>query len=267
MSWIGKLGGGIVGFLAGGPVGAAVGMLLGHQFDRGLGGAGRPRVVDFGGSADRQRIFFETTFLVMGHLAKADGRVSEEEIRAARSVMHQMRLNPERVRRAIGLFNQGKEPGFEVDAKIDRLASACRFQPQLIRAFLEIQFHVVLSKPSLSAAERTILWRVAGKLGVSRVELAQLEAVLRAQRHFGPSGGRADTSGKQALSEAYRALGVSEDASDKEVKTAYRRLMNQHHPDKLVAKGLPDEMMEIAKERTREIRAAYDLVKQRRGMT
>jgi DnaJ like chaperone protein len=241
-------------------------MLLGHQFDRGLKGGPQPRMANFGGSAERQRVFFETSFLVMGHLAKADGRVSEEEIRAARSVMHQMHLRPEQVRRAIDLFNDGKQPGFTVDDKVDRLARICRHQPQLIRTFLEIQFHVALAKEHLSANERAVLWRIAGRLGVSRVELAQLEAVLRAQRHFGNAGQQTARSGQQALSEAYRALGVSASASDKEVKTAYRRLMNEHHPDKLVARGLPDEMMEIAKEKTREIRGAYDLIKERRGM-
>ena len=97
------------------------------------------------------------------------------------------------------------------------------------------------------------------------MELAQLEAVLRAQRHF---RSEAPHRGRQGavLGDAYKALGVEPEATDKEVKTAYRRLMNQHHPDKLVAKGMPESMLEVAKERTREINAAYDLIKERRGI-
>ncbi len=68
------------------------------------------------------------------------------------------------------------------------------------------------------------------------------------------------------MAKAYAALGVAADASDKEVKMAYRRLMNQHHPDKLVAKGLPESMMTVAKDKTREIRTAYDLIKDQRGI-
>ena len=264
MNWYGKIGGGILGLIVGGPVGAAIGAFIGHQFDRGLslatlGGDGQFNQVE------RQTVFFESTFRVMGALAKADGRVSEQEIQAARSVMHQMQLRPEDVRRAIELFTEGKQPGADVDGQVRRFRQVCGGQPQLVRTFLEVQFEIVLAKGSVTAAERDLLWRVADTLGVGRVELAQLEAVLRAQRHF---RGQGTDRGQQGLGlgDAYKALGVEADASDKEVKMAYRRLMNQHHPDKLVAKGLPDSMLEVAKEKTREINAAYDLIKDRRGI-
>jgi DnaJ like chaperone protein len=264
MNWYGKIGGGVLGLLVGGPVGAAIGAFIGHQFDRGLsigslGGDGRFN------HAERQQVFFESTFRVMGALAKSDGRVSEQEIRAARSVMHQMQLRPEDVRRAIELFTEGKQPGADVDGQVLRFRQACGGQPQLVRTFLEVQFEIVLAKGSITTAERELLWRIADQLGVGRVELAQLEAVLRAQRHFRRDGpGRAQQG--LGLGDAYKALGVEAGASDKEVKTAYRRLMNQHHPDKLVAKGMPDSMLEVAKEKTREINAAYDLIKERRGI-
>lgn len=266
MNWYGKIGGGILGLIVtgGNPFGAAIGVFIGHQFDRGLslgdiGGGGQF------GHAERQQIFFATTFRVMGALAKADGRVSEEEIQAARSVMHQMQLRPEDVRRAIGLFNEGKQPGADIDGQVQRFRQACGNQAQLVRTFLEVQFEIVLAKGNVTAAERALLWRVADILGVGRVELAQLEAVLRAQRHFRREAPDRRQPGI-ALGDAYKALGIESDASDKEVKTAYRRLMNQHHPDKLVAKGLPESMLEVAKERTREIRAAYELIKERRGI-
>lgn len=266
MNWYGKLAGGILGFLAGRWLGAAIGILLGHQFDRGLGSAipspsRRQRRVRFS-SAARQQIFFETTFLAMGHLAKADGRVSEQEIQAARQVMHRLKLRPEEVQRAIGLFRAGKDPQTDVEQKLAEFAAACRRQPELIRAFLEIQMSIIVSKDSVAPAERHALWRIADILGVGRVELTQLEALLRAQRTFG-AGRRAQPS-QNKLSDAFKALGVDRDASDREITTAYRRLMNQHHPDKLQAKGLPESMMEAAKERTREIRAAYETIREHR---
>ncbi len=268
MNWIGKLSGGILGLIAGGPIGAAVGALLGHQFDRGLGGFGRPDTdrEPMGGlsNASRQQVFFETTFLVMGHLAKADGRVSEEEIQAARAVMHKMRLRPEDVRRAIELFTAGKCPDFPIDRQVTRMRQACRSQPELIRTFLEIQLDLALSKDRIRSRERELLWRIAALLDVGRVELAHLEAILRARRSFGQN--RSAAHARNDLREAYKALGVEPNASDRDVKTAYRRLMNQHHPDKQAARGLPDAMLEVAKERTREIRAAYELIKERRNM-
>ena len=110
---------------------------------------------------------------------------------------------------------------------------------------------------------RSVLWRIAEVLGIGRVALAQLEALLRARRSFGQD--RPRQAQRTDLEAAYQALGVAPGAPDQEIKTAYRRLMNEHHPDKLVAKGLPDEMLEMAKDRAREINAAYDLIKQSRG--
>jgi DnaJ like chaperone protein len=270
MKWIGKIGGGVLGFVAAGPVGGLVGALLGHQFDRGLATAGarirrrssRHAFSDLSNTA-RQQVFFETTFLVMGHMAKADGHVSEAEIQSARTVMHQMHLRPEHVRRAIDLFSRGKRADFALDEQVATMREACGRHSDLIRTFMEIQLEMVLSKGSIHAAERDSLWRIADNLGMGRVELAQLEAILRARRSF-RGGHGAGAERQNAIDQAYKALGISSDAAPKEIKTAYRRLMNQHHPDKLVARGLPDSMLEGAKERTREIRSAYELVRDHR---
>jgi DnaJ like chaperone protein len=270
-SWVGKLIGAALGLLLskGSLLGMFVGGFIGHQFDKGfgagkLGGATFSRVAP----ARRQQVFFESLFLAMGHLAKADGHVSEAEVHVARTYMHAMRLSPENVRLAINLFTRGKEPNFPIDQQIRELNEVCQGQPALIRNFLEVLMDMALLKRSMSAAERELLWRMAAGLGVGRVEMAQFEAVLRAQRSFGQGRGRggAQPSAAADLEQAYKALGVTPSASDKEVKTAYRRLMNQHHPDKLVARGLPDSMMEVAKERTREIRKAYETVRDHRGM-
>lgn len=266
MSWIGKVGGGLLGFVTAGPVGAAIGVLLGHQYDRGmvLGPQSARRSDGFRASSDtRQRVFFEATFLVMGHLAKVDGRVSEAEIEAARRVMWRMRLRPADVRRAIELFNTGKQPGFPVDVQVERLRRAVSGQPELLRAFLELQMDMALGKETLSASERELLGRIADRLQVDRAELAHMEAILRARRSFSQQ-----RRGRQvgALDKAYEALGIAASASDQEVKTAYRRLMNQHHPDKQMARGLPESMLEIAKDRTAEIRAAYEVIKEHRGI-
>ena len=72
-------------------------------------------------------------------------------------------------------------------------------------------------------------------------------------------------SESQSIDEAYRVLGVAASASDDDVKKAYRRLMNQHHPDKLVARGLPQSMIGIAEQKTHEVRAAYEKIKAQRG--
>lgn len=274
MAWIGKLAGGLLGYAVARLPGAIVGVILGHQFDRGL--RLRPRVV--GTAADRQRVFFESTFIVMGHLAKVDGRVTEAEIGAARGVMQRMRLDERQRQLAIQLFNTGKQQDFPVDGQVARLREYCGSEPQLLQLFLEIQVDVALATGEISAPERVLLGRIAAGLGFGALALAQIETLLRLRRGqpggqgFGQGQGYGQGYGQgreppraDSLAKAYQVLGVPASASDREVKTAYRRLMNQHHPDKQAARGLPDSMREIAEERTREIRAAYDAVREHRG--
>ena len=260
--WTGKAVGALLGSMIGGWIGALIGVAVGHQFDQGLE---RSSPAQWGSSsAHKQRAFFETTFAVMGHIAKADGRVSEEEIRAARGVMHRMQLTPEMIREAITHFTAGKDPGYPLTEHLAQLRKTLGNRPDLCRAFMEIQIQALVMAGSIQPRDRELLWRIAQNLGVGRVELAQIEALVRA--HARANSGQTVDPG-QRLDEAYRVLGVAPTVSDREVKTAYRRLMNQHHPDKLVARGLPESMIDVSKEKTREIRAAYDRIKAQRGMS
>ena len=259
MTWIGKAVGGVLGLMVGSYVGLAVGVLVGHQFDRGL--AKRTREGPSAGFSSQriQSSFFRATFAVMGHIAKADGRVSETEIRAARLVMHGMKLSPAQVSSAVAHFSEGKSPGFPLDATLRRLRSQLQDRPDLTRAFVEIQVQAAVAAGPIDRTRRGLLWQVARGLGLGRVELAQIEALVRA--HQARGAGRDLVS----VEEAYTVLGVEPDASDQEVKTAYRRLMNQHHPDKLVSRGLPESMLGVAEQKTQEIRAAYERIKSRRA--
>lgn len=257
MNWTGKLVGVIVGSLAG-PVGAAVGLFLGHQFDRGVRGASD---ASFEGVGQR---FFEATFGVMGHVAKADGRVSEAEIRAARDIMNRMRLNPAQVQQAIRLYTAGKSPDWPLQGELARLREALGARRTLRRAFIEIQMEAALANGHLGAATRDLLWQISAALDLSRVELAQVEALLRFGRTFG--GERGAQPPQRSAADAYRVLGLEPGASDADVKLAYRRLMNQHHPDKLRSRGMPESMIPVAEAKTREIRAAWDTLRAARGM-
>jgi len=262
--WAGKLIGAVLGFLLARLAGALIGLVLGHQFDRGFkSGSGDGF---FGGfrtaSAQTHEVFFRATFSVMGHLAKADGRVSELESQAARSVMYHMRLSPEQVKDAIKCFTAGKQADFRLPAMLEELRRGIGMQRALLTAFLEIQVQAAAADGNIAPASRQVLWEICRHLGVSRVELAQIEALVFAQRQ-GPRAAQQSSSG---LRQAYQVLGVAPDAGDKEVKTAYRRLMNLHHPDKLIARGLPEEMMQDSKEKIREIRAAYDAIKAARRL-
>jgi DnaJ like chaperone protein len=264
MIWQGKALGALIGAVAAGPAGALFGTFIGHLFDvqAGVGDdAAQPSA-----SSDAmgvQERFFRTTFQVMGHLAKADGRVSEDEIRAARAIMNEFRLGEREVELAIDLYTQGKGREFPLDQALRELRLACRNRPDLCRMFVQIQLQTALWGDGLNGASRQILARVCATIGVSAYEIVQMEALLRMQQASRQPNQRAQTD---SVAEAYEVLGVKRTATDSEVTKAYRRLMNQNHPDKLVARGLPESMMKVAEEKTRQIRAAYELLRSARGM-
>jgi DnaJ like chaperone protein len=277
MNWGGKIIGGTLGLLALGPFGAALGAFIGHQFDTGqslgsmFGGGPDPRLVN--------ELFFPTTFRIMGHIAKADGHVSEREIASARAVMYALHLTPAQIQAAIGYFTEGKQPGFDLDGVLRRLRAAIAPYPDLAHFFVEIQLQASLAGDGLSPAPRARLQRVALMLGLTPGDFARLESLLRFRQGAGTAGGAgagagADSgagasggaAGAERLQQAYSLLEASVAMSDEEVVKAYRRQMSRHHPDKLQANGLPESMLERAKERTQQIQAAYELIRARRGM-
>ena len=130
----------------------------------------------------------------------------------------------------------------------------------LIQMFLEILMATAFADGHLDDNEKNILLQIAADLGYSRAQFDELVYRLSGQMHFA-----SEESRQQKLAAAYELLGLGPDCSEAELKKAYRRQMNQHHPDKLVAKGLPDEMIDLAEEKTREIRAAYELIRERRN--
>jgi DnaJ like chaperone protein len=205
----------------------------------------------------------------MGCLAKADGRVSEQEISAARAVMAELRLDSARVQQAIECFTAGKQPGFDLTAELTALERVCGGRPDLVRVFVEIQVRAALSGNNLDGAVRPLLNRLAGRLGLSPFELAQIEAVLRIRGggfRYAHAAGAPGPSASEKLDQAYKVLEAVPGDSDQEIVKAYRRQLSRHHPDKLKANGLPESMIEHAKQRTQQIIEAYELIRERRGM-
>jgi DnaJ like chaperone protein len=269
MKWIGKVTGGLLGGLVLGPIGAALGVLLGHQFDEMSGETAEPlAAAELATIGER---FFRASFQVMGYLAKADGRVSEREITAARAIMEELRLGAPQVREAIACFTAGKQPAYDYGAELTQLGRICRSRPDLARVFLEIQVRAALEGNDLEGAVRPLIGRLAAALGVSALELVHIETVLRIQRSGGFGAFRTPGAGAAAardreLQEAYRVLETAPAASDEEVAKAYRRQLQRHHPDKLKAHGLPESMLAHAKQRTQQIIEAWDIVRERRGI-
>lgn len=260
MSWWGKLVGGTFGFMMGGPIGALLGAALGNYFDGGLDSISMDETLGIGATERVQSVFFTTTFAVMGYIAKSDGKVTRDEIALAEQVMGQMQLNAEQRKLAIRLFNEGKKDNFPVHEILAQFKQESHRRRNLVQMFLEIVIATALADGVLNVREQDILESLAGDLGWSTDDFLQLLNMVSVQAHFGEQ-----QPAQEKLGAAYDLLGIDESVNDQALKRAYRRLMNQHHPDKLVAKGLPEEMIDIATQKTQDIKSAYELIKSHRA--
>jgi len=254
--------GALIGLFSGGFFGLLLGGGLGFLIDRAL----RSSVAKY----NPQQLFFRATFTVMGKVAKADGRVSETEISFAREVMARMNLSEEKRREAIECFSEGKQTEFDIASVLLPLGALLRHRSAVKLMFVEIQLQAAMADGEVSPAEQALLSEICRLLQFTPQEAQALLSRIRAEQAFREQAYRSHQDPEHysgaSLEQAYGVLGVESTASDAEVKKAWRRLMSQHHPDKLVSKGLPEEMIQLAKEQTQEIQAAYDQIRTARGM-
>ena len=224
---------------------------------------------------ERKNIFINTVFMLMGKLAKADGRVSEAEIAQAEAFMVQLEMTPERRKAAIGLFKKGTQADFSIDKTIKDFLASCGDAANLKQLMIMYLLGSALADGKIVAAEQSLLRDIALRLGFSESSLQQLLMMIQAQSQFsggryhsGSTGGGYSSAQNSAdsLASAYKALGVEKDISDSMLKKSYRKLIREFHPDRLMGQGLPEDMIKVATERSKEIQAAYDLIKKSRGL-
>ncbi len=273
----GKVLGTLFGFMFGRWLGAILGFYLGHMFDRSLKQdferAGGFQGM-FGGSdvSERQALFFSSCFAVMGHIAKSNGRVNEIHIKAASAFMDEMGLSASEKREAQDAFRAGKAEDFSLRQTLRDFRERFAGRFDLLQLFLEIQIQMAFCDGHLASQERALLQQVSKQLGISRPQFEfmlkrfQAEFNFRRQRfeeqnrHQG-TGRSAPSSNGMGRQRALEVLGLGADADAKAIKRAYRKLMAQHHPDKLVSQGLPEHMMQVAKQKSQDIQAAYEYLK------
>ena len=283
----------LIGFIAGfyflGFFGALLGLFAGSFIDRLRAyGAGAMNPLQ---NALRQAVFLETLFIAMGKLAKADGVVTQEEISHVEQFMQKMGMTAEHRQQAIAWFKQGSAPGFDMSPACCRFMSVCGHTKNLKQVLLvylivmsladgefhpaeqallaeiaaqlgydDLAFRQLLADGHFHPEEEALLGDIAGRLGYGRDAFKRLIDMVLNQTHF--AGGQANAAA--ALDDAYKALGVEKDSTDAEIKRAYRKLISQYHPDKLMGQGVPEDMIVVATEQTKEIQLAYDLIKKSR---
>ena len=250
----------IAGYYYWGFLGALLGWFVGSFFDR-------VRVYGSGGvnpltNALRQAVFLETVFISMGKLAKADGHVSQDEIDHVEQFMQKLGMTQEHRQRAIALFKQGADPAFDIGPTCKKFMSVCGHTKNLKQVLLTYLIVMALADGQMHPAEEALLADIAARIGYDQAAFRHLMDMVLNQSHFGT--GQASTA--SALDDAYKALGITKDSTEAEIKRAYRKLISQYHPDKLIGQGLPDDMIAMATEQAKEIQLAYDLIKKNRNM-
>ncbi|MFI4962810.1 MAG: co-chaperone DjlA [Legionellales bacterium] len=276
-TWWGKALGGFFGFLIGGSAGAFFGVLVGNFFDKGFSNYFSNPHLSYHLEQRKavQKIFFEATFSIMGHIAKADGRVTEQEIEMARVLMKEMRLNREQKALAKTLYTQGKSLDFNLVPIIQNLKNTCKDNRELLRLFIDIQYRAA-QVDGLSAKKIEALNSILAILG-----FAPLNQQYRFHEDFSYNPFEKEEQSYQktsssyernpyhsptsSIDHAYALLELNPRASKTEVKRAYRRSMSRNHPDKLIAQGLPEAMIKLANDKTQKILQAYEMICKNRG--
>lgn len=241
MSWFGKIMGGGVGFMLGGPLGALIGATLGHAL---IDEKVRVERGPLSATEQRQAIFFTAVFAMLGKIAKADGRVCEKEIAGVRAFMNdQLRLPAAAQQFAIGVFNEAKDSDTSFEEYARQLGEVFADNAPLRTMFYQVLFSIAMIDGILHPAEEQLLRAAPVHLGLH----PDIFATVR--RQFGHD-----------LSHHYAVLGLENGAPLAEVKKAYRKLAAEYHPDKVVAKGLPEDFSRFAEQKFKEINEAYVVI-------
>lgn len=248
MSIWGKVIGGVAGFALGGPLGALIGAYAGHRMDKARAGA--EDTFDYA-EADRQtrQVAFTMAVIVLSaKMAKADGVVTRAEVDAFKRIFH---IPADEMTNVGRLFDEAREDAGGFEPYAEQIAQMFRHEPAVLEELIGGLFHIAQADGSIQPAELDYLGRVAMIFGFTQRDFERLRASF-------------DTPG---ASSPYEVLGLGDGASEAEIKKAYRKLIHENHPDKLMAQGLPQEFIDLANEKMAAINAAYDSIKKQRGFS
>ncbi|MGP1939304.1 MAG: co-chaperone DjlA [Arsenophonus sp. ET-DL9-MAG3] len=271
MRYYGKIIGVIFGIMSGIHIwGIIIGFIIGCIYDKVLEQQNLEKTLNKQ-SKNYKTFFFISVFQVLGHLTKAKGKITEVDIKLATKIMDKMQLHDDAKILAQNAFREGKDQNFSLRKTLKKLRRTCFGRFDLIEIFLETQIQAAFADDILHPNERKILFIIAEELGISYDQFEEfLEKVKYGRqfkynsKYFYDSNYHQNVTKEVSLVDACKILNVQPNDERTKIKRAYHKLMAEHHPDKLIAKGLSQETMEIAKQKTQSIQAAYDLIKKER---
>ena len=253
MSWFGKLTLGTLGLILGGPLGAVAGAALGHiLIDKSrdlVNQTIRPQQGPQFEPAERtQATYFISLFSILGKLSKIDGVVTRNEIAVVQDFINNLPMAEGEKQFARQVFNEAKDSRYSIEDFAIQLYQAARTQPTLLLSFLDLLFKIAAADGALHPAEETALKSVKNIFKISDTQFENIKAV-----YF------------KDFDKYYKNLNCTPESSNQEIKSSYKKLVKDFHPDRIVSKGLPEEFIDFASNRFREIQESYEKIRQERG--
>ncbi len=255
MGWFGKLTFGSLGLFLAGPLGAIAGAALGHHLI--------DSKIDYSDERQRpgydsgpllgrreqvQATYFVSMFSILGKLSKIDGVVTANEIAVVESFINNLNMLEREKRFAKQVFNEAKDSRFSIDDFALQLYPLLRSQPSVLMSFFDILFHVASADGKLHPNEEKALKRIKAIFQINDTQYDNIKA-----RYFSD------------LDMYYKSLNCTPDSSNQEIKSSYKKLVKEFHPDTIISKGLPEEFVDFATRRFQEIQEAYEKVRQERN--
>lgn len=247
MGWFGKLTLGTLGLFMGGPLGAIAGAALGHHlFDK---GGLTSRALPYREAEQTQAAYFISLFSILGKLAKADGVVTQDEISIVEQFLSTLRLPEQQKQFARNVFNESKNSPYSIDDFAAQLYQVNQAQPTILLSFMDLLFKLAAADGKLHQAEEAALLRVKNIFRISDLQFENLKSVYFKNDH-----------------RYYSTLNCTTESTNEEIKTSYKKLVKEYHPDMIISKGLPEEFVDVATKKFQEIQEAYNEVKKERGI-
>ena len=215
---------------------------------------------EMGSDGPVQIAFFIATFAAMGHLAKCDGQIKNTEVELASQLMDHLKLDSQQKQLAIRLFNEGKNSDFALDALLQRFYRQCQHRVSVLQIFIEMQLQMAYADSGMNERELKLLQRMCKRLSITDVIFTRIDRRIRAEKKANRQPVNHCSNKPLSLAEAYAMLNIDRRSSPQEIKQAYRRMMSQYHPDKLIARNVSEVEMLEAQDLILDIKRAYELL-------
>jgi len=242
MSFINSLIGGMIGGAIGGPLGAILGAVIGSK-------VGSQTKQSFSSNQTNQAAFFTALFACLAKLAKADGVVSKEEVdKVDFYIKNKFNFPSDQRSLAIKIFNQAKDDQYSFHDYATQLATLLSGNENSLIMFYELLFELAMADGVLHPTEERLLRKVPAIFNIRPNLFEEFRTKFNNQ-----------------VTDAYLILGVNREMSLAEIKKEYQKKRRQFHPDTLISKGLPEELLEKAKEKFIQIQKAYEEIEKQKN--